>query len=68
MAKPEGTVEINVFVPPELRDAVQRKCKSMGTNVSFVVRKYLEEWAADALPISTEMKPPAAKAKRAPKP
>lgn len=50
MAKPDGTVEMNVFVSPELRDAVQRKCRALGTNASFIVRQFLEDWSKDAPP------------------
>lgn len=50
MPKPAGKVEINTFVDPELKAAVQRKCKVNGWTMNFVVERFLREWSADAPP------------------
>jgi hypothetical protein len=40
----KGTTLRNVRIPDELWDAALAKAEAEGTNVSEVLRKYLERW------------------------
>lgn len=50
MPKPKDKMELNVFVDPELKAAIIRKCKANGWTMNYVANKLLAEWAADAPP------------------
>lgn len=50
MPKPIGKVELNVFVEPELKAAIIRKCKANGWTMNYVANKLFTDWAADAPP------------------
>ncbi len=52
MVNPQGKSEFRYFLDPDLKAAAMRKCKANGQTLTFILTKFLEEWAADAPPES----------------
>ena len=50
MPKAKGKIEFRYFLDPELKDAAMRKAHVNGWNLTFVLDRFLREWAADAPP------------------
>jgi hypothetical protein len=48
MTKPEQcTAEIKTWVPPSLRDRIERDAANEGRSLSNMARRILENWAAE---------------------
>lgn len=63
MPKPAGTVEINGFVPPELKAAFIAKCKQEGRTQNWVITHLIADWVASPPPMSADISAPAQAAK-----